>query len=86
MILDTSSCTQLHVFSFSSETSYSVLFIHFTPVAHFTDFAALGSGYDFFSVSFGSCFILFLCRYGEVVGRGDGVRGWKTRGEWGIEK
>lgn len=40
-------CTQLHVFSFSSETSYSVLFIHFTPVAHFTDFAALGSGYDF---------------------------------------
>lgn len=42
--------------------------------------AALGSGYDFLSISFGSCFIFFLCRCGEVVGGGDRVRGLETRG------
>ena len=76
MILDTSSRTQLRVFSFSSETSHSVLFIPFPPVAHFLDFAALGSSYDFLLCLLWFVFYTrFLCRYGEVVGGGDGVRG-----------
>lgn len=36
-----------------------------------SDVAALGSGYDFLSISFGSCFIFFLCRCGRSRGRGD---------------
>ena len=87
VILDTSSRTQLRVFSFSSETSHSVLFIPFPPVAHFLDFAALGSSYDFLLHLLWFVFYTrFLCRYGRLWERAMEWRGWETKGEWGAEK
>lgn len=76
---DTSSCTRLHVFSSSSETSHPVLPLTSPPLWPTSWTLPLWAlGYDFLSISFGSCFIFFCVGAGRS-GGGDRVRGLENQ-------